>query len=96
MERIPEHANLPFGNHYRPRLIFPDITRVLGAIYAYNCGGQAPDIIYWYVDWFESGTGMKYSSDDLSALMKEVDQKLVANGYELLTEEEADRLMVLV
>ena len=96
MDKLPFQMDLPWGNHYRPRFDNADSTKVLGAIYAYNRGEFYGDITYWYCDWFEGSNGMKYSSDDLATLMKEVDEKFVRDGYELLTEEDAERLGMLL
>ena len=90
--KIPSHVKLPYGNWVRQKLSTP--KRVAAIIYSFV--KEFPEnTVYQYYDWFGDGNG-KVRSGEFETLVKEIDEKLRAAGWELLTEEEAERLRLLV
>ena len=59
---------------------------------------QEKHTTYTYYDWFSDGVMIErqHISSDLSEIMRLADETLQRNGFTLLSEEEANKLLVLL
>ena len=79
--------------YYRPALA--SLNDIVGVIYSVR-PDSGSRYVYEYNDWWDNAAGAVARHRTLKTAMDQVDTKLANHGYELLTEEEANKLLLLI